>query len=134
MDDTDKRESDAPEQTPPKIKAEDNPWYLLATLYGVPGPNPNLELRAENRRVWNHCLASFLHLHERDALIKYGKYTETELEPIFPIRWQTELGEALARRVQNEGQGSGLEAWYAAARKNMPNIDFSNAVRSRRQF
>jgi hypothetical protein len=34
MDDA--RESGASEQTPPKIKAEDNPWYLLATLYGVP--------------------------------------------------------------------------------------------------
>ena len=36
MDDENKRESDAAEQTPPKIKAEDNPWYLLARLYGVP--------------------------------------------------------------------------------------------------
>ncbi|MGB6325422.1 MAG: hypothetical protein WBG11_06495, partial [Methylocella sp.] len=35
MDDTDKRCSDATEQTPPKIKAEDNPWYLLATLSEV---------------------------------------------------------------------------------------------------
>jgi hypothetical protein len=30
-------ESGAGEPKPPKIKAEDNPWYLLATLYGVPG-------------------------------------------------------------------------------------------------
>jgi hypothetical protein len=29
-------ESGASEQTPPKIKAEDNPCYLLATLYGAP--------------------------------------------------------------------------------------------------
>jgi hypothetical protein len=33
MDDADKRESGAAEQTPPKTKAEDNPWYLLAALW-----------------------------------------------------------------------------------------------------
>ncbi len=37
MDDANKQESDAAAQTPPKSKAEENPWYLLATLYGVPG-------------------------------------------------------------------------------------------------
>jgi hypothetical protein len=37
MDDRGKAEREVAEQTPPKIKAEDNPWYLLATLYGVPG-------------------------------------------------------------------------------------------------
>ncbi|MGA3340768.1 MAG: hypothetical protein ABSD11_09075 [Methylocella sp.] len=28
--------SGAGEAKPPKIRAEDNPWYLLATLYGQP--------------------------------------------------------------------------------------------------
>jgi hypothetical protein len=37
MDDADKRESDAAEQMPPKITAEDNSWYWLTTLYNVPG-------------------------------------------------------------------------------------------------
>ena len=37
MNDADKRGRDAAEQTPPKIKAERNPWYLFATLYGLPG-------------------------------------------------------------------------------------------------
>jgi hypothetical protein len=39
------------EETPPKIKAEDNPWYLLAMLYGVP-ESKNPELFANNRRAW----------------------------------------------------------------------------------
>jgi hypothetical protein len=52
MDDGDERRSGAKEQAPPKIKAEDNPWYLLATLYGVPGKNDR-ELAVENRRAWN---------------------------------------------------------------------------------
>ncbi len=61
MDEAEKRQSDAVEQKPPKIKAEDNPWYLLATLYGVPeewvfvnGPNlQDEELRSKNRVAWN---------------------------------------------------------------------------------
>ncbi|MGQ0444760.1 MAG: hypothetical protein ACT4O2_06465 [Beijerinckiaceae bacterium] len=33
-------ESGTGDAKPPKIKAEDNPWYLLATLYGVPKRKP----------------------------------------------------------------------------------------------
>ena len=35
-DDAEQPESKAKEPKLAKIKAEDNPWYLLATLYGVP--------------------------------------------------------------------------------------------------
>jgi hypothetical protein len=59
MDDADKPESDAAEQTPPKIKAEDNPWYLLATLYGVP-ERGDQELKDKNRRAWNRYFAANL--------------------------------------------------------------------------
>jgi hypothetical protein len=38
-------------QAAPKIKAEDNPWYLLATLYGVPEER-DYELK-KNRAAWN---------------------------------------------------------------------------------
>jgi hypothetical protein len=57
MDDADKPESDAAEQTLPKIKAEDNPWYLLATLYGVP-ERGDQELKDKNRRAWNRYFAA----------------------------------------------------------------------------
>jgi hypothetical protein len=36
------------EPEPTKIKAEDNPWYLLATLYGVP-EEFDRELSKKNR-------------------------------------------------------------------------------------
>jgi hypothetical protein len=36
MDDSGKPEGEAGKEKTPKTKAEDNPWYLLATLYGVP--------------------------------------------------------------------------------------------------
>ncbi|MGH6846996.1 MAG: pentapeptide repeat-containing protein, partial [Methylocella sp.] len=123
--DAEEPEGKAGEPKPPKTKAEDNPWYLLATLYGVPEPK-NLKLFEKNRGVWNHCLASFLDEHERDTLIKAERYTEAELEPIFPISWETELREALARRVTNEAQAGGLEARFASANKTVPEIDFSN--------
>ena len=34
---SDERQGGADEAMPRKIKAEDNAWYLLATLDGVPG-------------------------------------------------------------------------------------------------
>src|ERR1700741_1829299 len=34
-----------------KIKAHDNPWYLLATLYDVPGFLDH-ELQVKNRAAW----------------------------------------------------------------------------------
>jgi len=37
MDDANKRERDAAEQTPPRITAENNPRYLPAMLLGVQG-------------------------------------------------------------------------------------------------
>jgi hypothetical protein len=35
MEDSRKTENEAGQANAPKKKAEDNPWYLLATLYGV---------------------------------------------------------------------------------------------------
>ena len=54
-DDPEEPESRASEAKPPKKKAEDNPWYLLATLYGVPDARDQ-ELKTRNR----HCLEPVL--------------------------------------------------------------------------
>jgi hypothetical protein len=78
MDDSDKRESDAAEQAPPKIKAEDNPWYLLATLYGVP-VNLQDERRDRNRRAWNRYFAANLDEDKRTLLTKEGRHSQEEL-------------------------------------------------------
>jgi hypothetical protein len=37
MNEAGKPKSDGVEPAPPKIETKNNPWYLLATLYGVPG-------------------------------------------------------------------------------------------------
>ena len=93
MDDSDKRESDAAEQAPPKIKAEDNPWYLLATAYGEPSGEPrkyrdkelrarksrDKELREKNRRAWNRYFAANLDDINRARLINENGYKEEEL-------------------------------------------------------
>ena len=40
-----------------KVRAEDNPWYLLATLYGQPTARDD-ELAKRNRVAWNRYMAS----------------------------------------------------------------------------
>jgi hypothetical protein len=59
MDDSGKPKSAVAAQTPLKIKAEDNPWYLLATLYGVPTAGDD-KLKAKNRIAWNRYFAANL--------------------------------------------------------------------------
>jgi hypothetical protein len=80
MDDGDERRSGAKEQAPPKIKAEDNPWYLLATLYGVPGKNDR-ELAVENRRAWNRYFAKRLNDETRTKFIEEKRHKAEELMP-----------------------------------------------------
>jgi hypothetical protein len=59
----------------PKIKAEDNPWYLLATLYGEPSPFTRIqgvELQTRNRTVWNRLMAHTLSNERRRFLVQLG--------------------------------------------------------------
>ena len=67
-------------QVAPKFKAEDNPWYLLATLYGVPG-NLQDERWDRNRRAWNQYFAANLDFETRAQLVKEKGYCEAELTP-----------------------------------------------------
>ncbi|MGA9214036.1 MAG: hypothetical protein WBD78_14430 [Methylocella sp.] len=98
MDDTDKRCSDATEQTPPKIKAEDNPWYLLATLYGVP-EGANFELHKKNRVAWNRYFAAELTEKTRTKLIEEKRQPAEELAPYSPVELQ-EMAMAFAERCK----------------------------------
>jgi uncharacterized protein YjbI with pentapeptide repeats len=50
-----------------KIKAEDNPWYLLATLYGQPTSDDHA-LQARNRRAWNRYISRWLTADDRFLL------------------------------------------------------------------
>jgi hypothetical protein len=95
MDDEGEGESDAAELPPSKINAEDNPWYLLATLYGKPEPPdyklldllqgvPKDELREKNRAAWNRYFAANLDEETRTRLIREQRHLAEELTPLSP--------------------------------------------------
>jgi hypothetical protein len=47
----------ADEETKPKRKAKDNPWYRLATLHGEPSGRYD-EIAKKNRVTWNRWMAA----------------------------------------------------------------------------
>src|SRR5579885_2219371 len=77
MADGSRPESGAGEAEAPKIKAEDNPWYLLATLYGS-------GQQEKNRIAWNRYFAARLDPQLKADLIANGRYEEEELTPFLP--------------------------------------------------
>ncbi|MFV3125982.1 pentapeptide repeat-containing protein, partial [Niveispirillum sp. KHB5.9] len=67
--------------------AEDNPWYLLATLHGSSLPAPRRE--AKNRYAWNRYYSSRLTSDEREVL--KGRVPQEELTPLTDdelLEWQ----------------------------------------------
>jgi uncharacterized protein YjbI with pentapeptide repeats len=96
MDDSGRPESGAGEPKPPKIKAEDNPWYLLATLYGVPDLG-DYDLQKKNRVVWNRYFAEKLGNERRPQLIEEKRHHASELKPFAPEELH-EIKEAFAQR------------------------------------
>jgi uncharacterized protein YjbI with pentapeptide repeats len=90
----DEVEGEAPE--PPKIKA--SPWYLLATLYGVPTWEDDL-LSKKNRIAWNRYFASNLNEEERAKLIEAKRHKAEELTTFTPEELQ-EVAAAFAKRCK----------------------------------
>jgi hypothetical protein len=98
------------EPKPQKIKAEGNPWYLLATLYGVPRePDykvidailrgvPKDELREKNLIAWNRYFAANLDNETRTRLIDEKRHPVEELTPLSAEEF-AEVEEAFAKRV-----------------------------------
>jgi len=62
----------------PRVKAENNPWYLLATLYGQPTLEDDA-LRARNRTAWNRYMARALTKEARTALLARKGHPADEL-------------------------------------------------------
>lgn len=76
---------------PQRSQADENPWYILATLYGRPdfhADSDNLEqqiaLQVRNRVVWNRYMASRIGKDLRDQLLERGKHGDHELNPLTP--------------------------------------------------
>lgn len=103
MDDLDRRRGAGDEAKAPKTKAEDNPWYLLATLYGVP-TGRDLDLRERNRCAWNHCFAAGLDEKMVDWLIQEKRFSPKELRPIYAPEQDPEIAKAFAQRSEGRFQ------------------------------
>ena len=77
-DNSSKPESKAGEAKPPRLKADDNPWYLLATLYREAGEGDH-ELRDRNRVAWNRYFAASLDEKTRALIIEEKRHPAEEL-------------------------------------------------------
>jgi hypothetical protein len=62
----------------PNIKAKDNPWYLLATLYGQPTRDDQY-LQIRNRTAWNRYMATTVTDDQRASLIENGHLSTENL-------------------------------------------------------
>jgi uncharacterized protein YjbI with pentapeptide repeats len=116
-------ESGAGEPKPPKKKAEDNPWYLLATLYGVPGKGVDDELRKKNRIAWNRYFAASLNEETRTKLSEEKRHPEQELRPF----WPQELREVKAAFDKRRGSKT-LDLRSSDARIDFSNVEFDRDV------
>jgi uncharacterized protein YjbI with pentapeptide repeats len=67
----------------PEIKAKDNQWYLLATLYGQPEEDDE-DLQARNRTVWNRYMVTMLTDKQRALWIEEGLLNATDITPFSP--------------------------------------------------
>ena len=131
-DDPEKPESGASEAKPPTKKAEDNPWYLLATLYGVPASlwgeteGPNDDLRLKNRIAWNRYFAPNIYGETQSSLIAERRYSEQELTE-FSDDELVDIEKAFAKRSSTSSDTHKLPPRKSA-------IDFSGVIFDRKVF
>jgi uncharacterized protein YjbI with pentapeptide repeats len=123
-DDLEKPESGAGEAKPPKIKAEVNPWYLLATLYGEAGEGDH-ELRDRNRVAWNRYYAASLGEKIRTKLIEEKRHPAKELRLFSPLEL-LEAATAFAARCKASGNHFALPA--SSADIDFFNVEFERDV------
>ncbi len=106
VDDHDKPGSVAAPEKPPKIKANDNPWYLLATLYGEPADEPDedlhTKLKERNRVAWNCYYSAALDQVTRARLIDEKRHPKAELTP-FSTEDLDEIAEHFKVRCNSVG-------------------------------
>jgi hypothetical protein len=131
-DKSEEPESEAGGQKPPKIKAEDNPWYLLATLWGVPTEQDD-ERIGWNRRSWNRYYAKHLDAKTREFLVTERGYSADELVPLSQEDEQTVKRQFNVRASRPNGyydpanpNGSVVRQQRFIIPDSSADIDFSN--------
>jgi uncharacterized protein YjbI with pentapeptide repeats len=102
VENSEEPESRPANQAPPKTKAEENPWYLLATLYGKPGFTDD-GLKAKNRVAWNRYFAANLGEETRTKLIEEKRHPAKELTPFSPKELE-EVASAFAKRRETSAK------------------------------
>jgi uncharacterized protein YjbI with pentapeptide repeats len=119
----DKAKANTEEDKPTKLKAEDNPWYLLATLHGVPDEEgySDTNLIGKNRVAWNRYFAAGLDEKIRAQLSDEGRLPAAELEPFDP-----EIGEAFNRRCNAAGKIFTIPNFQSPI--NFSNVQFDRNV------
>lgn len=110
-----------PTATPTLKPAAQNPWYLLATLYGEPMGWGDKELLAKNRVAWNRYYASQWTDEERDAL--RGRVDAAEWVPFD----EAALGD-FRRQFQDRAKDVQAEMPSASETANFLDSRFSQAV------
>ena len=82
------------EEEKPKLKpAEENPWYVLATLYGE---EPNYLIQSKNQRVWNAWATHELNDEEKQRIILENKFPCANWDAI-----KDEVTELFGKRLPN---------------------------------
>jgi hypothetical protein len=123
-DDPEEPESGASEAKPPKKAAEDNPWYLLATLYGVP-VNLLDKTQERNRCAWNRYFAGNLDGEKKVSLIEENLHHSEELTPFS----ETELRafkNAFAER--SKGLKGHIELPASESQVDFSNVKFDRKI------
>jgi uncharacterized protein YjbI with pentapeptide repeats len=106
--------------TPALKQAAQNPWYLLATLYGEPDGSDE-QLKAKNRVAWNRYYASRWTDKQREML--KGLVYAAELVPFS----NTELSE-IRERFRSRAEGIQVEMPGAHQRVDFTECRFDQGV------
>lgn len=103
---------------PQRTRAEDNPWYRLATLFGEAPEELRTadggEITSRNRIAWNRWVATGLTQEQRERLLKIG-FPSQELTPLAVGEQREILAQFLTR--------SGHENQTAPDPKQVPNFN-----------
>jgi uncharacterized protein YjbI with pentapeptide repeats len=105
----------------PKAKPENNPWYLLATLYGQPTPD-DFQLKARNREAWNRYVSRWLRADS--PALATAPHSAEDTRPFS----EEELADVKKAFVERHRSAASTATVIVPELKVRGQIDFSNVV------
>jgi len=121
------------DETKPKPKAKDNPWYRLATLHGEPA-TPDDEFVVKNRVTWNRWMASKISEDLKATLLETGRCSVEELTPFSEVEQsdiQLKIGSDLAGEMDFSDTSFGFSLFGGFI---FPRVTFHGATFSSADF